>query len=143
MNSFIRQIVSLTSSAVLVLALSVRPSAADEDTANAIAGIIALGVLGAAVAHHQHDRGYEDYKRHPKLHPDENAVGNCMHRGKKELKRAGGYRLDLNHVDSVRAHSDGSTHVSMVVTGYYAAGHKTSDVNCVVKNHKITSFKYN
>ena len=143
MTRIIRQIASLTSSAALVLAMSAPPSAANDDTANAIAGVIALGVLGAAVAHHQHDRGYDEYKSHPKLHPDENAVGKCMHRGKKELKKAGGYRLDLNHVDSVRAQNNGSTHVSMVVTGYYPAGHKTSDVICVVKNHKITSFKYN
>lgn len=66
-----------------------------------------------------------------------------MHRGKRELKKAGGYRLDLDHVNGVRAENDGSTHVSMVVTGYYPAGHKTSDVICVVKNGNITGFKYN
>lgn len=139
----IKLIASVTSSAALVLALSAPPSAANEDAAKAIAGIIALGVLGNAVAHHQHERGYEDYKRHPRLHPDENAVGRCMHRGKRELKNAGGYRLDLNHVNNVRAENDGSTHVSMVVTGYYPVGHKTSDVICVVKNDRISSFQYN
>lgn len=143
MRSLTKKSISLASSAALVLVMSAPPSTANEDTAKAIAGIIALGVLGAAVAHHQHERGYEDYKNHPKLHPDENAVGKCMHRGKKELKRAGGYRLDLNHVNNVRAENDGSTHVSMVVTGYYPAGHNTSDVICVVKNDRITSFQYN
>lgn len=137
-----KKIIPLTSSVALALAVTATPSAANDDTAKAIAGIIALGVLGAAVADHQHDRGYEDYKPHPKLHADENAVGKCMHRGKRTLKKAGGYRLVLNHVNSVHAKANGSTHVSMVVTGYYPVGHKTSDVICVVKNHKIIKFKF-
>ena len=58
-------------------------SANNDDAVAAIAGIIALGVIGAAVGKHQHQQGYEDYRPHPQLHSDENAVGTCMHHTEK------------------------------------------------------------
>ena len=127
---------------VLAFSVSTSASYANDDTAKAIAGIIALGLLGAAVAQDQHDRGHEEYTAHPRLHPDENAVGHCVHRGKHLVKKAGGNRFNLDHVNDISVNGDGSTHVSFVGTGYYVYGHKTSDVICVVKNGKVASLKF-
>ena len=138
-----KRVVSLVSAAALALSVTATPSSANDDAAKAIAGIIALGVLGAAVADHQHKRGHNEDTPHPQLHPDENAAGLCAHHGEKLVAKAGGYELEVEHVNSVEVGSDGATHVSMVMTGYYPAGHKTSDVICVIKNHKVTSFNNN
>lgn len=139
---FRKNTLSATMTATLVMALSMAPAQADDDTAMAIAGVIALGLLGAAVASDQHDRGHEKYTPHPKLHVDENAVGRCAHRAKRKVKNAGGYNFKVNHVNSVKAEKNGSTHVSFVGTGYYSFGHKTSDIRCVIKNHKVSSFRF-
>ncbi|MGR3661810.1 MAG: hypothetical protein ACU0CA_11585 [Paracoccaceae bacterium] len=138
-----KRIISVTSTIAMVASLTVTPASANDDTANAIAGIIALGVLGAAISEHQHRRGYDEYVTHPRLHPDENAIGRCMHKGKRAVKKAGGYRMELENVNSIIVGKDGATHISFVATGYYPIGHKTSDVICVVKNGKVTSFNFN
>ncbi|MCP5085191.1 MAG: hypothetical protein GY952_00050 [Rhodobacteraceae bacterium] len=143
MYKIIRKPMMVFSAAALAVSVSTAPVAAHDDFAKALAGVVAVGIIGAALADHQHNRGEEEYKRHPKVHADENAVGRCMHRTKKRVKKAGGYKAKLNHVRHVRANGDGKTKVDMVVTGYYSFGHKTSDVHCVVKNHKIVSFKHN
>lgn len=128
---------------ITALALMTGPTAAHNDTAKAVAGIVALGLLGAAVADNQHERGYDTYKPHPNLHGDENAVGTCAHKAKRKVKDAGGYKFKVKHVNSVTPENDGTTHVSMVGTGYYDFGHKTSDILCIVKGHKVTSFVNN
>lgn len=133
---------SIVAAGVIALSVTASPSYANDDTAKAIAGVIALGLLGAAVADHQHERGYEEYKAHPKLHADENAVGHCAHRAKRMVKKAGGYKFKLNHVDNIRVSDNGATHVSFVGTGYYDFGHKTSDIKCVVAGGKIKKFNF-
>ena len=73
---------SIAAAALLSGSIAVQPVMAkdkDGDRAAAVAGVIALGLLGAAVAQHQHGKGHEEYRHHPKLHADENAVGACMH----------------------------------------------------------------
>jgi len=137
---------SLISAAALALSFAASPSLASTDSDNAakaIVGVIAAGVLGAAIAKHQHDRGYDDYRPHPNVHSDENAVGRCMHKGLRDVEKAGGFDLELENVKSVKASNDGSTRVEFVATGYYPTGHKTSDILCVIKNGKIKSFKHN
>ena len=116
--------------------------AKDGENTEAIAGIIALGLLGAAVADYQHDEGHEEYTHHPKLHPDENAVGKCLHRAKKEVKNAGGHYTELNNVDKVKAKEDGKTVVVFHATGYYGFGHKESKIRCVIKDGKIVKFTH-
>lgn len=116
-------------------------SAKNKDRAEAIAGIIALGLLGAAAAQHQHDQGHEHYRPHPRFHPDENAVGTCMHHAKRTVKRAGGFRIKLNNVSKVASKPNGRTVVLFEATGYYDFGHKRSRIRCVVKNHRIVKFK--
>ena len=138
---------SLTSSTALslALALSLGTSTAyanDKDTAAALAGIVALGVIGAAIGHDQHRRGDEDYTNHPRVHPDENAVGRCMHRAKRLVKKAGGDHVELDHVADVKMLNNGNTVVRMQVTGYYPFASKTSNVRCVVHNNKIKKFEF-
>lgn len=135
--------ISMTVAAAIALTMSSTPSAAHNDVAKAVAGVVALGLLGAAVADNQHERGHEEYTAHPNLHADENAVGRCSHKAKRKVKKAGGYKFKVNHVNSVRLANDGTTHVSFVGTGYYDFGHKTSDIVCVVKQGKVKSFVFN
>lgn len=141
-----KTVISAISAIALVASVSATPVAANkesDDVAKALAGVIAAGVLGAAIAKHQHERGDEEYTPHPKVHADENAIGRCMHKSLSTVKKGGGYDLELEHVKSVKAASDGSTRVEFVATGYYPTGHKTSDILCVVKNGKVTSLKHN
>ena len=117
--------------------------ASDKDEkAAAIVGIIALGLLGAAAASHQHEQGHEEYRHHPRLHKDENAVGACMHHAKRLVKRAGGHHTRLNRVDRINHRNNGSTVVVFHATGYYDFGRKMSKIRCVVRNHKIAKFDY-
>lgn len=111
------------------------------EVAGAIAGIIALGLLGATVGRHQRDNEY--YEPHPALHPDENAVGNCMHHTTRIVKKAGGHYAQLDNVDKIEAKPNGNTVVVFHATGFYDFGSKQSRVRCVVKNHRVIKFKYN
>ena len=61
-----RRITSVALATALALAVSASPSAANDDTAKAIAGVIALGLLGAAIADDQHNRGHEGYTPQPR-----------------------------------------------------------------------------
>ena len=136
---------SLAAVALLSGSLAMQPAMAkdkDGERAAAIAGVIALGLLGAAVAQHQHKEGHDEYRHHPKLHSDENAVGACMHRARRMVKRAGGHNAKLNKVDRVRKRDNGNTVVVFHATGYYDFGHKRSKVRCVVKNHKVIKFEF-
>lgn len=138
-----KQLTTTFAAAGLAMAMAATPAQANEDTAKAIAGIIALGLLGAAIAEDQSNSSHPDYKPHPRVDPNENAVGACVHRATRKVKKAGGSRLKLNKVNSVVAGSDGKTSVSIRVTGYYPALNKTSDVVCVVKNNKVVSYVNN
>jgi len=137
---------SLVAAAALAFSVTALPAAASsesDDVAKALVGVIAAGVLGAAIAKHQHKRGYDEYQDHPRVHADENAVGRCMHAGLRAVKKAGGYDLELENVKSVNTSGNGSTRVEIVATGYYPAGHKTSDILCVINHGKVTSIKHN
>lgn len=112
------------------------------DTAATIAGVVALGVLGAALASHQHRRGEDEYTPHPRFHPDENAVGRCMHRAEREVQRAGGHYVQLDDVQDVNYKNNGKTVVQMRVTGFYSFANKTSSVRCVVNRGRVTRFEY-
>lgn len=133
------------SALVAASALAASPGLADkksDNAAKALAGIVALGVLGAAVAEHQHDEGYNAYRPHPDLPPNENVVGICMHYGLNIVKRAGGYDFELEDVR--RIDRAGSTSiVTFYGTGYYPRGKKTSLVECQVRANKVVAFNYN
>ncbi|MFT5342011.1 MAG: hypothetical protein ACI9BH_001224 [Paracoccaceae bacterium] len=137
-----KKITSLVTATALALAVSAAPSTAHNSAAQVAAGIIALGVLGAAIAHDQHKRGEPEYKPHPHAGEHENAVGKCVHHGLKEVKHAGGYNFILDHVINTAKKDDGSIHVYMVATSYFTYGHRTKHVSCVVDNGHIEQFKY-
>lgn len=111
------------------------------EVAGAIAGVIALGILGAAVGHHQRDN--ESYESHPALHPDENAVGTCMHHAIRLVKKAGGHYAQLDNVDKVVLKPNGNTVVVFHASGFYDFGRKQSKIRCVIRDHRITKFKFN
>lgn len=137
-----KRVTSIISAAALALAVSASPSVASKDSDTA-AGLLALGLLGALIAHDQgknRNRGYVNDRR---LSREENAIGRCMGRGRNLVESAGGYEIHLERVNSVRAGSGGKISVSMIVTGYYPTGEKTSDVICTVKRNRITSFVNN
>lgn len=113
-----------------------------DDTAAKIVGVVALGVLGAALASHQHRRGEVEYRPHPRLHPDENAVGRCMHKAEREVQKAGGHYVELNDVQDVNYKRNGKTVVRMRVTGFYSFTNKTSNVRCVVNRGRVTKFEF-
>lgn len=128
----------------LTMAWPIAPVMANEtsdNAAKAIAGIVALGVIGNAIAKHQHQQGYEEYKPHPQVHPDENAVGACIHNGERIVARAGGWDFRLEDVREVYVQGD-ITHVVFHGTGYYSYGHKTSLVQCQVRHGKVIHFNY-
>lgn len=136
----------LAVSALIVSNITISEASAgkkNDEAAAAIAGVIALGLLGAAAASHQHDQDYEEYRPHPRFHPDENAVGTCMHHAKRLVKNAGGHHTRLNNVNKIEAKPNGRTVVVFHATGYYDFGRKKSKVRCVVKNHRIVNFKFN
>ncbi|MFC4667545.1 hypothetical protein ACFO5X_03165 [Seohaeicola nanhaiensis] len=120
---------------------SVMANETSDNAAKAIAGIVALGVIGNANAKHQHQRGYEEYKPHPQVHRDENTVGACIHNGERIAARAGGWDFRLEGVREVYVQGD-ITHVVFHGTGYYSYGHNTSLVQCPVRHGKVIHFNY-
>jgi hypothetical protein len=128
-------------SGALVLTVPLAPARANEDAAKAIAGIIAIGLLGAAIGKHQAKEGHDNYTPHPRVHADENAVGACMHNGELIVRRAGGYSFELEDIRDIHVKGD-ITVVTFHGTGYYTYGHKTSLVQCQVRNHRVISFNY-
>ncbi len=105
----------------------------------AIAGIIAGGIIGAAIGRHQHDQGYPEYRPHPDVPPGENAVGACVHYGSAQVKAHGGYRFEMDKLLNVN-HSGKVTTVTMVATRYFPRGEHREEIVCVVENHRVLSF---
>ena len=139
----IKLIAPLVAVSFLSVPAPAQASDASDDFAKALAGVVALGVLGAAAGKHQHQQGYNNYRAHPQLHPDENAVGACMHYSQRIVDRAGGYSFDLDRVQSIDLLGDGVTQVRMIGTGYYDNGSKTSRIVCNVRNSTVIGFNYN
>ncbi|MCF6321918.1 MAG: hypothetical protein L3J32_09150 [Rhizobiaceae bacterium] len=140
-------IVALAISALLPLTAlngTVQAKGKNDDAAAAIAGIIALGVLGAAISRNQRKQGVEEYRPHPKIRYDENAVGACLFRAESLVRGAGGSTAQLNSVKNIQLANNGDTIVTMTATGVYPAGSKTSDIYCVVGNdHRVRDFRFN
>lgn len=136
-------VIAVAMSALLPLTVF-NASAQANDGAAAIAGIIALGVLGAAISRDQHKQGVKEYRPHPSVHYDENAVGACLYRAESLVRGAGGFTAQLNSVKNIQLANNGDTIVTMTATGVYPAGSKTSDVYCVVgADHRIRDFRFN
>lgn len=131
--------------AVCVMALGAVASGgpvAAEDGRNtaAIAGLVAGGIIGAAIGSHQHDQGYPDYRPHPNVPPGENAVGACVHYGNHKVKEAGGYRFQMDKLRDV-TYSGATARVVMNATSYYPWGHNYALITCVVRDHNVIEWK--
>jgi hypothetical protein len=137
-----KKITSLVAATALTLAVTAAPSTAHDKAAGIAAGVIAAGLLGAAIANHQHKHGYKEYNPHPDVNKEENAVGRCVHHGLAQVKAAGGDNFILDHVLNTSDKGDGSTHVYFVATRYFSYGHRTNHVSCVVLNGEVLQFKY-
>ena len=135
-----KKLTSLATAAALALAVTAAPSTVHSNAAGVAEGVVALGILGAAIAHDQKKRGKPDYTPHPHIEPDENAVGKCVHRGLSHVEKAGGYNFKLDHVKNINQKDDGSTHVNFVGTSYYSYGHRTNDIKCVIQGGKVIHF---
>lgn len=138
-----KQLTALACCAVLAMTLTApAPALASKDTAKAIGAAIAIGILGAAVAHHHREREY--YEPHPVIGFDENAVGTCIHHADRIVRKApGGLYVRLNRVKAIKQRDNGRTVVNAILTGVYQWGQKPSDVRCVVKNHRVVRFDFN
>ena len=141
----LKKLSSFTCCAMLAATLTVpapAPVLAKSDTAKAIGAAIAIGILGAAVAHSNRNREY--YTPHPVIGSGENAVGTCMHHADRILRKApGGLYVRLDRVKKVEQRGNGRIVVKAIMTGVYQWGQKPSDVRCVVKNHRVVKFDYN
>ena len=137
-----KKFLSVASAGLLSKGVQAQPvSAKDDDVAKAIAGIVAIGIIGAAIADHQHKSGHDVYSAHPRVHPDENAVGACMHHGKRLVEKAGGNYFQLDNVDRVDVQG-ADTVVVFEATGFYDFGAKSSVVRCTVRNSQVVAFDY-
>ena len=137
-----KKLTSLVTASALALSVTAAPSSAHNDAAGIAAGIVAAGIIGAAIAKHQHKNGYKQYKPHPNVTKEENAVGRCVHHGLSEVQNAGGDNFILDHVKNTSIKENGSVHVYMSATRYYSYGHRTSNVSCVVQDGEVVQFKY-
>lgn len=133
--------VSLLCLGLVSYSVPLQANETSDNAAKALVGIVALGVIGNAIAKHQHQQGYEEYRPHPSIHPDENAVGACIHNGERIVHRAGGWDFRLEDVREVYVQGN-ITHVVFHGTGYYSYGHKTSLVQCQVRHGKVIHFNY-
>lgn len=137
-----KKLTSLVTASALALTVTAAPSTAHNKAAGIAAGVVAAGLIGAAIANHQHKRGYKEYNPHPDVNKEENAVGRCVHHGLAQVESAGGDNFILDHVLSTTDKDDGSTQVNFVATRYYSYGHRTNHVNCVVLKGEVVQFKY-
>ncbi len=142
----IKKFTTLAIAAVFAISLSAPQAVADKRNRQknaAIGAAIALGLIGAMAAHEQDKRGNKRYRPRRNIRPSENAVGACMLRAKRLVRRAGGYRTKLNTVRRLNHKPNGRTVVVFDATGFYDFGRKRSRIRCVVKNNRVIKFKFN
>lgn len=129
----------------MALALStgiITPAKAGGHTGDVIAGV-ALGVLGASIAHHHHSHG-APYQNHPSLTPEENAVGLCMHRTKTAMTNQGYYAVDFVKTLSYEANADSINLIDLEVARSANSNDARSTIkaHCAIQNDEVVNFRY-
>ncbi|MEM8631927.1 MAG: hypothetical protein AAGF74_11870, partial [Pseudomonadota bacterium] len=100
-----KYIKAMTVSAVVALASQLPAVAIADGHEDFVAGV-AAGVLGAAIAEHHHKHGSE-YRNHPGVSDQENAIGLCMHRTQRAMSNQGYYAVDFVRTLSYTVNADG------------------------------------
>ncbi|MEX0329500.1 MAG: hypothetical protein AB3N07_12325 [Ruegeria sp.] len=127
----------------LVAATSLSPAPARADDAGALIAGVALGVLGASIAHHHHKHG-SDYKKHPDVSPEENAIGLCMHRTHKAMANQGYYAVDFERTLSYTTNADGIDLIDLEVARSSDRSDARSYIkaHCAIQNDEVVNFRY-
>ena len=118
------------------------PQAYADDDGKFIAGV-ALGVLGASIAHHHHKHG-SDYQKHPHVSPEENAIGLCMHRTMTAMTNQGYYAVDFEQTLSYTTNSDGIDLIDLEVGRSNNQTDQRSYIkaHCAIQNDAVVNFRY-
>lgn len=138
--TMLRRAQSAVLSVALAAALPGAPASA-HDHVGEVAGIVAAGIIGAAIGRHQAEKHEERYKPHPGVTPTENAVGICVHHGVRIVDEAGGSDFRMVEVEKVNSEG-GTTVVVFKARAVYPAGVKTSTVTCRISGGGVTSFEF-
>lgn len=129
-------------SALAISSVFVTPAQAISKAGDVIAGV-ALGVLGASIAHHHHSHG-SDYQKHPSVSPEENAIGLCMHRTKTAMVNQGYYAVDFEKTLSYETNSDGINLIDLEVARSANSNDARSTIkaHCAIQNDAVVNFRY-
>lgn len=101
----------------------------------------ALAIAAAQSANAHRNREYYGYNHG--VGPKENAVGACIHRADRRIRRhPNGRFARLDHVKKVKRR-DGRLKVTMLVTNVFAHRSRQRWVKCHVKHDRVVFFKYN
>ncbi|MDP5216000.1 hypothetical protein Q5Y75_02100 [Ruegeria sp. 2205SS24-7] len=127
--------------AIALSSLTASPVQA-KDTGALIAGV-ALGVLGASIAHHHHKHG-APYQKHPGVSPEENAIGLCMHRTKTAMSNQGYYAVDFEQTLSYETNADGIDLIDLEVARSKDSNDQRSTIkaHCAIQNDAVVNFRY-
>jgi hypothetical protein len=126
----------------LAAMLAVPAYADEEQRRRNAAGIVALGLLGAALASRQHDNGRVNrYEPANDYDANENAIGACTHYAERLVRQQGGYDFEVDRIRRVTV-SGRNRVVQFDGTGYYNNLRKRSRISCTVRNHTVVGFKY-
>ncbi|MEX0348705.1 MAG: hypothetical protein AB3N15_04710 [Paracoccaceae bacterium] len=128
--------------ATVAMTSLVATPAASKDTGALIAGV-ALGVLGASIAHHHHKHG-APYQKHPGVSPEENAIGLCMHRTKTAMSNQGYYAVDFEQTLSYETNADGIDLIDLEVARSKDSNDQRSTIkaHCAIQNDAVVNFRY-
>lgn len=120
----------------------VGPAEANNKAGDILAGV-ALGVLGASIAHHHHSHG-APYQNHPSVSPEENAIGLCMHRTKSAMANQGFYAVDFEKTLSYETNSDGINLIDLEVARSANSNDARSVIkaHCAIQNDSVVHFSY-
>lgn len=127
--------------AILVATSLSTPATADKKTAQDVLAGVALGVIGAAIAHHQHSNGDPSYTSHPHVSKHENNVGRCMHKTHNAMQNRGYHNTKMQYVVN-HSSSDHENKYVLSVTTHAVGGDSTlyRNVTCVFSDGELTNF---
>ncbi|MEM6658450.1 MAG: hypothetical protein AAF625_10205 [Pseudomonadota bacterium] len=127
---------------ILASAAVTAPPAQANDAGDLIAGV-ALGVLGASIAHHHHKHG-APYQNHPGVSPEENAIGLCMHRTQTAMTNQGYYAVDFERTLSYTTNSDGIDLIDLEIARSRDSNDARSTIkaHCAIQDNAVVNYRY-